>query len=551
MRPLAVCLLVALWSCCVLDTAATAQDTPVILPRRGGSQIIRLFDGETLNGWVGHEKYWSVEDGEIVARNTDEVPVSTYLLTEGSFSDFRLTFESKLVTSEMHSGIAMWGNVAPEHGDEFTYAGHLVMFPSNYGFWDLYGRNSIHKNAEKAKAVGKQHDWNRIEILAQGNRIRFVLNGELISDWREPEPERIKGGPIGLQLHSNKLPQEVRFRKLMLETFPEDRLVTLNETAQAALQTPRVLPINVSPDEPVEWTEHPEAAVPDSLFAKVYPNKPFKPPGIGAEEGPAFYAMLQKAAQTDDLAVRKSAADFLKQRMVKGLDGKFRKRAPALFPAFFDITREPEVWQGRTVVLKGHVRKLVRVPAGENAYGIKEYWEAWLYSEQARDNPFLVVSLERDERMEPGVEVLIDNVSTAGWFFKLYGYQAQEGGWAAPMIITRRLGYRPVTEPRGLLGGGIDPRLLAIVLTLAALGCWYAFRLWARLRREDVERTELRSLVKQHEPTPTFDNVVDNEGILFPSDDAVGDTASGADNADDSGDYHGPPNENEATSRGD
>jgi hypothetical protein len=509
------------------ESTAVAQEAPIVPPKQGNSQIMRLFDGESLAGWIGHEKYWSVEDGEIVGRNSDEVPISTYLLTDGSFSDFRLTFESKLVTSEMHSGIAMWGRIAPEHGDEFTYAGHLVMFPSNYGFWDLDGRNSIHKNAEKAKVVGKQHDWNRIEILAQGNRIRFVLNGELISDWREPEPERIKEGPIGLQLHSNKVPQEVRFRKLMLETFPEDRLVTLNEDAAAAAQQAiRALPIDLPPGEPVEWTRHTEAAVPDSLFAKVYPNQPFKPAGLGADDGPAFYAMLQKAAQTDDLAVRQSAAEFLKQRIASGLEGKFRDRAPALFPAFYDITSEPEVWQGRTVVLKGHVRKLVRVPAGENAYGIKEYWEAWLYSEQARDNPFLVISLERDQRMEPGAEVLIDNVSAAGWFFKLYGYQAQEGGWVAPMVITRKLGYRPVAEPRGLLDGGIDPRLLAIVLTLAALGCWYAFRLWVRLRKEDEERTELRSLVKQHDPAPTFDNVVDNGGVLFPSDGSARDDKS-------------------------
>ncbi len=522
------CALILLVSLTPLTTTS-AQDAPVVPPKRGDSQILRLFDGASLAGWAGHEKYWSVEDGEIVGRNTDPVPVSTYLLTERNFSDFRLTFETKLVTSEMHSGIAMWGRVAPEHGDEFTYAGHLVMFPSSYGFWDLYGRNSIHKNAEKAKTVGKQHDWNRIEILAQGNRIRFVLNGELISDWREPEPDRIKEGPIGLQLHSNKVPQEVRFRKLILETFPENKLVTLNEPSEAISPIQKPLPIDVEPDTPNLWTQHAEAAVPDSLFAKVYPNQPFKPAGIGADEGPAFYAMLQKAAVTDKAAVRNSAAEFLKTRVAEGLDGKFRERDPSLFPEFYDITTEPDVWQGRTVWLRGHVRKLVRVPAGENPYGIKEYWEAWLYTEHASENPYLVISLERDERMEPGAEVLLDNVSVAGWFFKLYGYQAQESGWVAPMIITKQLGYRPIAEPRGLFDGGIDPRLLAIVLTLAALGCWYAFRVWARLRVEDRERTELRSLVKQHEPPPEFDNVVDNQGVLFPSDEQnqAGDQPSG------------------------
>jgi len=47
----------------------------------------------------------------------------------------------------------MWGRVAPEKGDPYTYAGHLVMFPTGYGFHDLYGRNLIHANAEKARKV--------------------------------------------------------------------------------------------------------------------------------------------------------------------------------------------------------------------------------------------------------------------------------------------------------------------------------------------------------------------------------------------------------------
>ena len=207
----------------------TLQETaPKLPPKEGKRETLNLFNGKDLEGWIGHkDKYWSVENGEIVGRNKEPIAVSTYLLTERKFSDFRLVFDSMLAESEMHSGVAMWGRVAPERGDPYTYAGHLVMFPSNYGFYDLYGRNLIHNNAEAAKAVGKQHDWNHMEILAQVNRIRFVLNGKLISDWREPLPERINEAPIGLQLHSNRVPQEVRFKNLSLETFPEDRLVTV------------------------------------------------------------------------------------------------------------------------------------------------------------------------------------------------------------------------------------------------------------------------------------------------------------------------------------
>jgi hypothetical protein len=230
MTPLPVRLVVGFVVLALLSVPAAAQDdkkAPVVPPRKGKREVVPIFNGKDLTGWVGHDKYWSVKDGVIIGKNTEPVPVSTYLLTKRNFSDFRLVFDFKLAESEMHSGIAFWGRIAPERKDEYTYAGHLVMFPSNYGFYDLYGRAGIHKNADKAKPVGKQHDWNHMEILAQGNRIRFVLNGVLISDWREPEPERIKEAPIGLQLHSNKVPQEVQFKNLKLEAFPEDRLTTL------------------------------------------------------------------------------------------------------------------------------------------------------------------------------------------------------------------------------------------------------------------------------------------------------------------------------------
>jgi len=71
-------------------------------------------------------------------------------------------------------------------------------------------------------------DWNDIEILAQGNRVRVAVNGALVVDWRDPEPERILEAPIGLQLHSNpKVAQEVQFRDLLLTTFPEPQMITV------------------------------------------------------------------------------------------------------------------------------------------------------------------------------------------------------------------------------------------------------------------------------------------------------------------------------------
>jgi Domain of Unknown Function (DUF1080) len=210
------------------DAMAQVVAPKPVPPRSGPNETIRLFDGKSLNGWAGHFKHWFVDNGEIVGKSTDPVPVSTYLLTEKNYTDFRLTAKVKLVESEMHSGVAFWGRVVSERGDPATYGGHLVMFPSGWGMHDLYGRNALPVSGAPAKKVGKQHDWNDLEILALGNRVQVAVNGAPVIDWVDPEPNRIKAGPIGLQLHSNKVPEEVRFKDLVIETFPkEQRLLTI------------------------------------------------------------------------------------------------------------------------------------------------------------------------------------------------------------------------------------------------------------------------------------------------------------------------------------
>lgn len=213
------------------ETAAAADwAAGVTLPAEERSRAVRLFNGRDLEGWEGHvDPYWSLDGAEIVGRNTAEnaPKVSTYLLTKKHFRNFRLLFEGKLVTSEMHSGVAIWGKKFDKDGEASSYQGHLVMFPSGYGLYDLYRRNGISGDQEgRAKAAGRQHDWNQMEILAVGSRIRFAVNGKEVLDWSDPKPELCETGPIGLQLHSNKVPQEVRFRGLVLVEDPADVLVT-------------------------------------------------------------------------------------------------------------------------------------------------------------------------------------------------------------------------------------------------------------------------------------------------------------------------------------
>ena len=72
-----------------------------------------------------------------------------------------------------------------------------------------------------------------MEILAQPPRIRLVVNGQAVADWSDPKPELCGEGPLGLQLHSNNVAQEVQFRGLILAENPQDQLLTAKAEARA------------------------------------------------------------------------------------------------------------------------------------------------------------------------------------------------------------------------------------------------------------------------------------------------------------------------------
>ncbi|HEY2410881.1 MAG TPA: DUF1080 domain-containing protein [Pirellulaceae bacterium] len=194
---------------------------------------VPLWNGKNFDGWEGNTgengtpKYFSIKDGAIVARNeADNAPaVSNYLLTKKHYKNFRLVFEGKLAESPMHSGIAFWGHKYEKDSQPNSFQGHLVMFPAGWGFYDLFGRNSIYKDDGRAKKADN-HDWNKMEILAIAPRIRLAVNNQLVADWSDDKPETCVAGPIGLQHHANKVPQEIRFRGLFLSENPEDRLIT-------------------------------------------------------------------------------------------------------------------------------------------------------------------------------------------------------------------------------------------------------------------------------------------------------------------------------------
>lgn len=239
-QPLTSRLASSILLCLVLTApAAFAEEAPdwaasVELPER--EKAVRLFNLHDLDGWEGQvEKYWSVTDGMIRGANDEPVPASTYLFTKEKYRDFRLLLEVKQTRGEkysiMHSAVCALGERYEDKGDPYGFRGPLMMFCNDWGIWDAHRRNRVvpagHQGfwLHPAEKVG---DWNQIEILVRGNRIRVAANGKLVFDFTD-EPGMLQPSPLGLQLHSNEQPQEWHFRGLILAADPVDRLLTLSD----------------------------------------------------------------------------------------------------------------------------------------------------------------------------------------------------------------------------------------------------------------------------------------------------------------------------------
>jgi hypothetical protein len=137
-----------------------------------------------------------------------------------------------MVESENHAGVCFWGEIATQGDNKWYTHGPLVIFP-NPSMWDYNEGKGLRvfrivPERTAAEKAARLHEWVKVEILAQGNRVRTAFNGVAVMEWREPNPARIKKGPIGIQLHAWTGPQEVLYKDIVVETFPrEDRLISV------------------------------------------------------------------------------------------------------------------------------------------------------------------------------------------------------------------------------------------------------------------------------------------------------------------------------------
>jgi hypothetical protein len=192
-------------------------------PNPGEEGFQPLFDGRSLEGWQrfgGKGEAWRVEDGMIVSQGHG----GGWLGTNRDYADFQLRLEFRLSPGS-NSGVYLRAPADTSHisrtGMEIQVLDEEAPRHRNIQPWQRTGA-IYHVAAPKPGHLKPTGEWNTLEVLADGPRVRIWLNGEEVVDDRldsHPELERehpgLKrtSGRIGLQSHNDR----VEFRNLRIK----------------------------------------------------------------------------------------------------------------------------------------------------------------------------------------------------------------------------------------------------------------------------------------------------------------------------------------------
>jgi hypothetical protein len=209
------------------------------VPKESGE----LFDGKTLEGWSGDERFWSVIDGTIVGQTTSEQPTerNTFLIWNGQVSDFELELEFRMTGG--NSGLQFRSVDNGEYrvtgyqadfdaGNSYTgiiyeEGGRGILVPrARHVVIDSAGKKSVSDEAvcdEKAFVENiRNGDWNTCKVIARGSQITHMINGIVSAQLDDGEKGKARdSGIIALQLHAGP-PMKVEFRNIRLTRLEHD-----------------------------------------------------------------------------------------------------------------------------------------------------------------------------------------------------------------------------------------------------------------------------------------------------------------------------------------
>lgn len=193
-----------------VDKKDPPKEAPIVKPREGKSETIKLFDGKTLAGWKANTapESFTVADGAIRVQAVG--PTSSHLFTTDTFTNFELEATCR-AEPNANSGIFVHTEMTPRPGAKLYLAkGYEIQLNSSAKEKKKTG--SLYEVADLDRSPVDETKWFRVRIVVNGKHITVSLDGKQVVDYTEPDhvvrsPARVgrkfspRGGQIALQAH--------------------------------------------------------------------------------------------------------------------------------------------------------------------------------------------------------------------------------------------------------------------------------------------------------------------------------------------------------------
>lgn len=198
---------------------------------------------------------------------------------------------------------------------------------------------------------------------------------------------------------------------------------------------------------------------------------------IGARERECFYQMLAAVGRAEPGELMRLARDELKRQ---------DKKTFSVVPLF----NEPAKQRGRLVMFSGTARRVVKVHVKAadivRRFGIRYYYEIYLYTPDSQDNPLVFCVRYLPEGMPTGSDPQYSQqIKVAGFFLKTWGFRPESAGMTdgdsktrqlAPLLIAREPIWLEPSESGELnpLFGAVAGGLFILVLLAIWLAVWHS-----------------------------------------------------------------------------
>jgi hypothetical protein len=143
---------------------------------------------------------------------------------------------------------------------------------------------------------------------------------------------------------------------------------------------------------------------------------------------------------------------------------------------YAQLFRQPNQYRGRLVTVSGIVRRANPIDLFPNEYGLKMYYQVWLWPSDNPSSPIVIYCLNLPNGFPTGME-LAEEAEVTGFFFKRWAYQAEDALRTAPTLLAKNVDWQKrmvmtAEEPTEVWA---IPVVVSVTILIAMLAAFYVY----------------------------------------------------------------------------